>query len=98
MPSPNWYSSAIASYLPGHLLAFGAKNSVYLLNTRTQLFSKALHGHSARVTGVDFVPGSAHVASCSADKSVILWDYTTGTVARQHKEHKVRTVKPPGRK
>lgn len=92
-PSPNWYCSSIASCDSTGLLAFGARSGISLVNIRNQRTITSLHGHSARVTGIDFLIDSSHLVSCSADKTVALWNYKLSKVEKQHKEHKVHKTR-----
>lgn len=94
-PSPNWFLPNIASSGVDGLLAFGARNDVYLLDLRTQRVVRVLQGHTARVTGTAFCdPESGLLASCSADQSIILWNLANGSVLEKIKEHSVRSLTP----
>lgn len=95
-PSPNWFLSSIASCNSDGLLAFGARNDVYILDLRTQLVTRVLQGHTGRVTGTAFCDAqSGIVASCSADQSIILWNTSNGSIVEKVKEHSVRIFGPP---
>jgi hypothetical protein len=50
-----------------------------LWNAKTGQFIDLLREHTARVTGVAFSPDGKVLASCSNDKSIILWDVAAGT-------------------
>ncbi len=41
---------------------------------------KVLQGHSRSVTGLDVLPSSGNLVSCSLDGSVLVWDYISGEV------------------
>jgi len=93
LPSPNWYSSSVASFNLNGYLAFGARNHVFIIKLRTQLTQASIKAHNGRVNGVAFLSAdSGLVASCSADKSVAIWNYLTGSMLLRHNEHKVRPV------
>ncbi|KAL4424453.1 hypothetical protein ABPG77_006391 [Micractinium sp. CCAP 211/92] len=96
-PSPNWYGSHTADWAPAlGLYAYGAQNSIVLLNTRAQTVRTLLFGHMGRVTAVAFAgaalgsrPSSAAagaeplpplLVSSAADRAVRLWN--VGTMQR----------------
>lgn len=91
--SPNWYLPNIASCTSGGILAFGARNDVYILEVQSQHVLRVLQGHTGRVTGTAFCDQDAGVlVSSSSDQSIILWNYLKGTIIEKLKEHNVRTT------
>ncbi|XP_078062482.1 gem-associated protein 5 isoform X2 [Mustelus asterias] len=91
-PSPNWYCSRCSDTSPRGILGFGAKNSVFLLDTspRQPLILGELVGHTERVTGFTFNhhPGLTDTcASTSDDGTVKVWDIQTKTVLKEHTAH-----------
>ena len=41
---------------------------------------KTLKGHTRNVTGLDVLPSSGNLVSCSLDGQLLVWDYVSGTV------------------
>lgn len=41
---------------------------------------KVLRGHTRSVTGLEVLPSSGNLASCSLDGTLLVWDYVTATV------------------
>ena len=41
---------------------------------------KVLQGHTRAVTGLDVLPSSGNLVSCSMDGSLLVWDYISGEV------------------
>jgi len=56
------------------LIASGSRNGVKIWDTDTGTCVRALQGHSDWVNGVAFSPDGTHVASCSDDGSVKVWN------------------------
>ena len=48
---------------------------------------RTLKGHTASVTGLDVMPLSGHLASCSIDCTIRVWDYKTATVIRMYNHY-----------
>jgi WD40 repeat protein len=48
---------------------------------------RTLKGHSQSITGMDVIPLSGHLVSCSMDCIIKVWDYTAGVVLRQYIHH-----------
>ncbi len=49
-------------------------------------------GHRRSVTGLEVLPSSGNLVSCSLDGQLLVWDYLAGTVIkrwgrREHKTH-----------
>jgi len=77
--SCNWYCAQIASCNSEGLLAFGARNGIYVLDLSTRRFLKTLGGHTNRVTSVAFSPHLPNICiSGSADRTVRVWDVSLG--------------------
>ncbi|XP_038652180.1 gem-associated protein 5, partial [Scyliorhinus canicula] len=91
-PSPNWYCSRCCDCSSRGVLGFGAKNSIYLLDSsrgQPHLLGE-LAGHTERVTGFTFShhPGQTDTcASTSDDGTVKVWDIQTRTVLKEHTAH-----------
>lgn len=45
---------------------------------------KVLQGHSRSVTGLDVLPSSGNLVSCSLDGSLLVWDYISGEVLHKY--------------
>lgn len=41
---------------------------------------QVLTGHERTVTGLELLPGSGNLVSCSLDGTLLVWDYVAGTV------------------
>lgn len=50
-------------------------------------FLKTYSGHGYEVLDVVASSDSGRLASCSADRTVVLWDVTTGQVIRRYRGH-----------
>jgi len=48
---------------------------------------RTLAGHTQSITGLDVIPLSGHLVSCSMDCSIRVWNYNTGVVLRQYSHH-----------
>jgi platelet-activating factor acetylhydrolase IB subunit alpha len=56
-------------------------------------FMKTLKGHTNTVNGLDFTPRGTHLASCSTDLSIKLWDLTSRNGQQQQQYACVRTLR-----
>jgi len=45
---------------------------------------RTLRGHSQPVTGLDVIPLSGNLVSCSTDCTIRVWNYLTGAVLQTH--------------
>ncbi|MEW5314577.1 MAG: hypothetical protein WDW38_006061 [Sanguina aurantia] len=57
-------------------------SSRHLLPSSASL--RVLHGHTRCVTGLEVLPRTGHLLSCSLDGSLRRWDYVTGEVLHIH--------------
>lgn len=46
--------------------------------TQSYLCLKTLHGHEHNVSGVTFLPSGDYILSASRDKSIKMWEVSTG--------------------
>lgn len=63
------------------LAAAGTGQTIHLLEVATK-HKQNLTGHAGEITSLTFVPNSSLIASGSTDKTIRLWDLSTGTVAK----------------
>uniref|UniRef100_A0A8C7VQH9 Gem (nuclear organelle) associated protein 5 n=1 Tax=Oncorhynchus mykiss TaxID=8022 RepID=A0A8C7VQH9_ONCMY len=90
--SPNWYSSRCSDTNDKGLLAFGAKNTIYLVDVTASSSTVVgeLVGHRERVSGFSFCQhaGQSHnCASTSDDGTVKFWDTNEKVLVKEHKTH-----------
>ncbi|KAL3672155.1 hypothetical protein V7S43_002818 [Phytophthora oleae] len=107
-PSPNWYCSQICDWGRsedfGLLVAFGAKNSVFIyqLLSETEAGVKLLFvaqlvraKRDRRVTSVQFLTdatGELRLICGGEEGSVQIWDVSSLTMIEQHKKHKAEVM------
>ena len=48
---------------------------------------KFIEGHSDAVTSISFSPDGKHLASCSYDKTIIIWDVYENKILKRIKDH-----------
>ena len=92
--SPNWYCSSVSDFSLTGIYAFGAKNCVYLLDTKCEPpeLRGQLCGHSERVSSVCFCKhelGAELAVSGADDRFVKVWDVKKKEVVAEHKGHQV---------
>jgi len=63
----------------------GPRDSGKVFRSGTHL--RTLKGHTAAVTGLDVMPLSGHLASCSIDCTIRVWDYKSATVVRMYNHY-----------
>uniref|UniRef100_A0A673XSI7 Gem nuclear organelle associated protein 5 n=1 Tax=Salmo trutta TaxID=8032 RepID=A0A673XSI7_SALTR len=90
--SPNWYSSRCSDTNDKGILAFGAKNTIYLVDVTASSSTVVgeLVGHRERVSGFSFCQhaGQSHnCASTSDDGTVKFWDTNEKVLVKEHKTH-----------
>ncbi|XP_072040500.1 gem-associated protein 5-like [Amphiura filiformis] len=96
-PSPNWYCSRASDTNQDGILGFATKNTVFLLNIKTNPASAEgiLHGHCERVTGISFCTTADQTQLCatsSDDCMVKVWDVKTKTITKEHKVHQFKVT------
>ena len=87
LPSPHLFGSHVGPSGPsavravafasggGGVLASGADDArLNLYDVRARAAQASMEGHTSWVLGASFAPGDAAIASCSADRSVRVWD------------------------
>ncbi|MBL4883289.1 MAG: hypothetical protein JKY95_01970 [Planctomycetaceae bacterium] len=79
--SPDGTRLAIASGVSGR----GGLISVFNLNTRKT--ERSFSGHLDLIYDIEFSPAGDQLATCSYDKSIILWDANTGQELRRFSGH-----------
>ena len=93
-PSPNWYSSHVSSVSSdGNLYAYACKNYVVVVNPLTGKIIHHLAGHKKRVTSLCFLASALghfrhFLVTGSADKTLILWDASTGKPIKAMSGHR----------
>lgn len=91
--SPSWYCSRVVDTNENGLLCFGAKHSIYVLDTATYppKFRGVISAHEDRVVGLSFSTDDQQnkVCSVSEDGKVKIWNVTDGSLCAEHAEHKV---------
>ena len=94
--SPNWYSSCISDVSVDGLFAFGARNTIFLLDLAGAASCPTvvgqLCGHKDKVTSVRFCKASAYSRLCvsgSEDHSVMIWDVDAKACVCKHGKHQV---------
>ncbi|PJF16693.1 U3 small nucleolar RNA-associated protein 15 domain-containing protein [Paramicrosporidium saccamoebae] len=71
---------SIAFRSDGRLLAVGSsKGDILIIDATTRMVLRTLEGHRASVKGLSFLPNKTHVVSTSDDKTVRLWEISSGT-------------------
>jgi WD40 repeat protein/tRNA A-37 threonylcarbamoyl transferase component Bud32 len=76
---PEGFASAVAFSPDGLLLASGSGGALRLWGARTgHLVREEVHAHNGVITGVSFRPDGKRVATASYDRTVKVWDVTTG--------------------
>ncbi|KAG1703852.1 hypothetical protein DVH05_006861 [Phytophthora capsici] len=107
-PSPNWYFSQICDWERseafGLLVAFGAKNSVFIYQvlsdthegTKLSFMAQLVRGkRDRRVTSVQFLTdatGELRLICGGEEGSVQIWDMASLTMIEQHKKHKAEVM------
>ncbi|KAK1932004.1 Gem-associated protein 5 [Phytophthora citrophthora] len=107
-PSPNWYCSQICDWGQsedyGLLVAFGAKNSVFIYQvlsethtgTRLSFVGQIVRAkRDRRVISVQFltdVTGELRLICGGEEGSVQIWDVASLTMIEQHKKHKAEVM------
>ena len=69
-----WFSTSV----DGKLLMTYSSKQVWLYSLDVGNERLVLAGHAANATGVDFSPDGSHLASVSKDRTVRVWNSTTG--------------------
>ena len=94
--SPVWYCSRVVDSNNSGLLCFGAKHSIYILDTEggPPRFKGVMSVHEDRVVGVSFCTGGEQnkVCSVSEDGKVKIWNVVDGLLCAEHAEHKVCSI------
>ena len=73
--------------LGSRLLFCKAINNLQLPNAFSERCRNTLRGHADSVNSVEFLPFSNTLCTCSADKTISLWDARTGLCAQTLYEH-----------
>lgn len=93
--SPNWYNGSISDVSADGIFAFGAKNTIYLIDLAAAdngSFLGQLCGHKDRVTSIRFCKTSAYSRLCvsgSEDHFVAIWDVDGQVTVNKHGKHQV---------
>ncbi|XP_057667070.1 gem-associated protein 5-like [Diorhabda carinulata] len=95
-PSPNWYEANILACAPDNTLIYGAKNHIVILENSFETNKAAdiriiAHAHTQKVLGVtlnkNWGEPKKWAVSISDDKTVKIWEVTTGKKHLDHDKH-----------
>ncbi|XP_014677624.1 PREDICTED: gem-associated protein 5-like, partial [Priapulus caudatus] len=89
--SPSWYCSRVSACNSNGIVAYGGRNSVVFLNTRTDppVYCGWICESRNRVTSVVWHPTDGSTLGCSGDEEgkVRVWDADTKIVVASHNHH-----------
>ena len=82
-----------------YCITCGSDKLLKLWNPYTEIELKTYSGHGYEVLDASASDDSARIASCSADRTVVLWDVSTGQIVRKFRGHiSVSICSPPPKK
>ncbi|MBE9011616.1 caspase family protein [Pseudanabaenaceae cyanobacterium LEGE 13415] len=90
LPRLNTGLSAMSVSADGNIIAIAAPDSTIQLQTKTDF--RILKGHTAPVTQVQISPDDSLLISASADKTIRLWNISTGELIRTISGHNDRVT------
>lgn len=85
-------SKALFSRDGKYIVASYWNNTLKLLNSNATIAERSFTGHTSLVTSFDLSPDEKKIASVSSDKSIILWETSTGQILKRIWPNNVREL------
>ncbi len=73
-----WISSIVYIDNGKYIATGGGDGEIYIWDSKTGAFVRALHEHTDNITEVYLIPGTKYLVSVGADGLLVVWDVTTG--------------------